>query len=409
MTNVLGIICEYNPFHNGHLYQLEEAKKACNADFTIAVMSGNFTQRGDVALFDKWTRTEMALKNGIDLVIELPTVYATSSAENFANGAIKILNSLGIVDYLAFGSESGDITLLDKIATILYNEPKEFSQLINMQLRSGLSYPKARELAIATYFRGSKQYTEALESPNNILGIEYLKALKRQKSSIIPITIKRINSDYNSTTTKNNFASATAIRERLQNNKNIHRLVPYETYELIEEKLKKKDFLTNLSIFEKEIIYSLRKMTLEEIANLPDVTEGLENKIKFAVSNFTTLDKVIENIKSKRFTQTRIQRILVYALLEITKKDMNIARKAIPYIRVLGFNKHGKKIISAIASNNPKLKIIISLKRFLDSNPDNSTKQLLSKDILATNIYTLGLKENPVANLDYTHKIIEIK
>ena len=409
MTNVLGIICEYNPFHNGHLYQLEEAKKACNADFTIAVMSGNFTQRGDVALFDKWTRTEMALKNGIDLVIELPTVYATSSAENFADGAIKILNSLGIVDYLAFGSESGDITLLDKIATILYNEPKEFSQLINMQLRSGLSYPKARELAIATYFRGSKQYTEALESPNNILGIEYLKALKRQKSHIIPITIKRINSDYNSTSTKNNFASATAIRERLQNNKNIHRLVPYETYELIEEKLKKKDFLTNLSIFEKEIIYSLRKMTLEEIANLPDVTEGLENKIKFAVSNFTTLDKVIENIKSKRFTQTRIQRILVYALLEITKKDMNIARKAIPYIRVLGFNKHGKKIISAIASNNPKLKIIISLKRFLDSNPDNSTKQLLSKDILATNIYTLGLKENPVANLDYTHKIIEIK
>ena len=409
MTNVLGIICEYNPFHNGHLYQLEEAKKACNADFTIAVMSGNFTQRGDVALFDKWTRTEMALKNGIDLVIELPTVYATSSAENFADGAIKILNSLGIVDYLAFGSESGDITLLDKIATILYNEPKEFSQLINMQLRSGLSYPKARELAIATYFRGSKQYTEALESPNNILGIEYLKALKRQKSHIIPITIKRINSDYNSTSTKNNFASATAIRERLQNNKNIHRLVPFETYELIENKLKKKDFLTNLSIFEKEIIYSLRKMSLEEIANLPDVTEGLENKIKFAVSNFTTLDKVIENIKSKRFTQTRIQRILVYALLEITKKDMNIARKTTPYIRVLGFNKHGKKIISAIASNNPKLKIIISLKRFLDSNPDNSTKQLLSKDILATNIYTLGLKENPVANLDYTHKLIELK
>ena len=182
-------------------------------------MSGNFTQRGDVALFDKWTRTEMALKNGIDLVIELPTVYATSSAENFANGAIKILNSLGIVDYLAFGSESGDITLLDKIATILYNEPKEFSQLINMQLRSGLSYPKARELAIATYFRGSKQYTEALESPNNILGIEYLKALKRQKSHIIPITIKRINSDYNSTSTKNNFASATAIRTMIKNKK----------------------------------------------------------------------------------------------------------------------------------------------------------------------------------------------
>lgn len=409
MTNVLGIICEYNPFHNGHLYQLEEAKKACNADFTIAVMSGNFTQRGDVALFDKWTRAEMALKNGVDLVIELPTVYAISSAENFADGAIKILNSLGIIDYVCFGSESGDINLLDKIASILYNEPKEFSNLINMQLKSGLSYPKARELAISSFFRGSKKYTEALESPNNILAIEYLKALKRQKSHIVPITIKRINSDYNSNSVKNNFASATAIRQRLQENKNIHRLVPFETYETIENKLKKKDFLTDLSVFEKEIIYTLRRMTLKEIENLPDVNEGLENKIKFASSNFTTLDKIIENIKSKRYTQTRIQRILLYALLGITKKDMNIAKKTIPYIRVLGFNKHGKKIISAIATNNPKSKIIISLKKFLDSNPDNSSKQLLSKDILATNIYTLGLKENPVANLDYTHKIVEIK
>ena len=409
MTNVLGIICEYNPFHNGHLYQLEEAKKACNADFTIAIMSGNFTQRGDVALFDKWTRAETALKNGIDLVIELPTVYATSSAENFADGAVKILNSLGIIDYLAFGSESGDINLLDKVANILYNEPKELSNLINMQLKSGLSYPKARELAVSSYFRGSRQYSDALKNPNNILAIEYLKALKKYKRNISTLTIKRINSDYNDINIKNGFASATAIRERLKNNKNIHRLVPFETYETIENKLKKKDFLTSLFIFEKEIIYTLRRMTIDEIANLPDVSEGLENRIKFAVSNFTSLDKIIENVKSKRFTQTRIQRILVYALLGITKKDMNIAKKITPYIRVLGFNKHGKKIISAIASNNPRLKIIISLKKFLDSNPDNNLRTLISKDILATNIYTLGLKENPVANLDYIHKVVEIK
>lgn len=409
MANVLGIVCEYNPFHNGHLLHLNESKKACNADFTIAVMSGNFTQRGDVALFDKWTRAEMALKNGVDLVIELPVVYATSSAENFADGAIKILNSLGIVDYISFGSESGDIHLLNTVASILYNEPKELSNLINMQLKSGLSYPKARELAISTYFRGSKKYTEALENPNNILAIEYLKALKKYKSNMVPLTFKRSYAEYNSTSTKNGIASATAIRELLKNNKKIHRLVPFETYETIENKLESKDFLKDLSVFEKEIIFNLRRMSLEDISKLQDVTEGLENKIKHAANNFTTLEDLIENIKSKRFTRTRIQRILVYSLLGITKKDINLSKRSIPYIRVLGFNKHGKKIISAIAANNPKSKIIISLKKFLDSSPDNSSRQFLSKDVLATNIYTLGLKENPVANLDYTHKIVEIK
>ncbi|MGN1299662.1 MAG: nucleotidyltransferase [Candidatus Scatovivens sp.] len=408
MANVLGIICEYNPFHNGHLLHLNESKKACNADFTIAVMSGNFTQRGDVALFDKWTRAKMALANGVDLVIELPTVYATSSAENFADGAIKILNTLGIVDYISFGSESGDINLLNTISSILYKEPKELSNLINMQLKSGLSYPKARELAISTYFRGSKKYSEALQSPNNVLAIEYLKSLKKHKSNIVPITLKRDYSDYNSTSTKNGIASATAIRQLLKENKKIHRLVPFETYEIIENKLLKKDFLEDLSVFEKEIIFNLRRMSLEEISKIQDVTEGLENKIKYSANNFNNLNDLINNIKSKRFTRTRIQRILVYSLLGITKKDINLSKRVIPYIRVLGFNKHGKKIISSIAANNPKAKIIISLKRFLDTNPDNSTRQLLSKDILATNIYTLASKENPVANLDYTHKVTEI-
>lgn len=409
MSNVLGIICEYNPFHNGHLLHLNESKKACNADFTIAIMSGNFTQRGDVALFDKWTRAEMALKNGVDLVIELPVVYATSSAENFAYGAVKILNTLGIVDYLSFASESGDIKLLNTIASVLYDEPKEFSNLINMQLKSGLSYPKARELAISTYFRGSKIYSEALENPNNILGVEYLKALKKQKSNIVPITFKRFSADYNSLSSKNGIASATAIRESLKSNKKIHKLIPFQTYELIENKLETKDFLKDLSVFEKEIIFNLRRMSLEEISKIQDVTEGLENKIKHAANNFNNLEELIQNIKSKRFTRTRIQRILVYSLLGITKKDVTLSQKITPYIRVLGFNKHGKKIISAIAANNPKTKIIISLKKFIDSNPDNSTRQLLSKDILATNIYTLGLKENPIANLDYTHKVVEIK
>ena len=182
---------------------LNYSKELTKADFTIAVMSGNFVQRGDTSLVDKWTKTEMALKAGIDLVIELPLLYSISSAENFADGAIKILNSLQVVDYLSFGSEIGDISPLNDIASFLYKEPKEFSALITNQLRSGMSYPKAREIAMALYFKDSKKYTDIMNNPNNILGIEYLKSLKKHRSPIIPLTIKRDYSDYNSNAVKN--------------------------------------------------------------------------------------------------------------------------------------------------------------------------------------------------------------
>lgn len=410
MNGVLGIVSEYNPFHNGHLHHLNYSKEITKSTFSIAVMSGNFTQRGDTALVNKWTRTEMALKSGIDLVIELPTVYATSSAENFAEGAIKILNSLGIVDYVSFGSEIGDIQPLNEVAEILYKEPKEFSSLITRQLKSGLSYPKARELAISMYFGSSKKFTEILENPNNVLAIEYLKALKKYKSSIVPLTIKRDYSDYNSKKIRNGIASSTAIRTMIENKKNIHYVVPFETYELMEEQINLGHIIPNLTVFEKQIIYNLRKMSLQEIACLPDVSEGLEYRIKEAVNISNNLETLISHIKTKRYTLTRIQRILLHSLLGITTKDINSSKKAVPYIRVLGFNKHGKRIISAIAANNPNLKIIVSLKKFMENNSNNTLRNMISKDILATNIYTLGYKSNDgVANLDYTHKIIDIK
>lgn len=410
MNGVLGIVSEYNPFHNGHLHHLNYSKEITNSTFSIAVMSGNFTQRGDTALVDKWTRAEMALKSGIDLVIELPTVYATSSAENFAEGAIKILNSLGIVDYVSFGSEIGDIKPLNEVAEILYKEPKELSSLITRQLKSGLSYPKARELAISMYFGSSKKFTEILENPNNILAIEYLKALKKHKSSIIPLTIKRDYSDYNSKKVKNGIASSTAIRTMIENKKNIHYVVPFETYELMEEQINLGHIVPNLDVFEKQIIYNLRKMSIQEIANLPDVSEGLEYRIKEAANVSNTLENLISHIKTKRYTLTRIQRILLHSLLAITAKDINASKKVVPYIRILGFNKHGKRIISAIAANNPNLKIIVSLKKFMENNSNNILRNMVSKDILATNIYTLGYKSNDgLANLDYTHKIIDIK
>lgn len=408
MNGVLGIVSEYNPFHNGHLLHLQDSKKLTHTDFTIAVMSGNFVQRGDTSIVDKWTKAEMALKAGIDLVVELPTLYAISSAENFAEGAIKILNSLGIVDYVSFGSEIGEISPLNDVAQVLYKEPKEFSTLIARQLRSGLSYPKARELAIQMYFGSSQKYTEILENPNNILGIEYLKALKKYKSPIRPITLKRKYSDYNSADVKSGIASATAIRTMIQKNKNIHYVVPFETYELLEEKKECGQIIPSLSVFSKEIIYTLRKMTLTEIASLPDVSEGLENKIKAAANTSNTLEDLISKTKSKRYTQSRIQRILLYALLNISEKDINMSRRQVPYIRVLGFNKHGKKIISAIANQNPKIQIIVSVKKFMENNTDKHLHTMMSKDIFATNVYTLGYGNGSLANLDYTHKVIEV-
>ena len=408
MGGILGIVSEYNPFHNGHLMHLNYSKDLTKADFTIAVMTGNFVQRGDTSLVDKWTKTEMALKAGIDLVIELPTVYATSSAENFADGAIKILDSLGIVDYLSFGSEIGELGPIDAVASVLAKEPKDLSALITRQLKSGLSYPKAREIALAQYFGPSPIYTGILQTPNYILGVEYLKAIKRRRSHIKAFTVKRDYSEYYSNTVKKGFASATAIRTMIKNKKPIHKVVPFETYELLERQAKLGKIIPDLTVFEKEIIYTLRKMTLQEIASLPDVSEGLENRIKIAVNTYNTLPAIIEAIKTKRYTQTRIQRILVHALLGITQKDINSSKRTIPYIRILGFNKHGKRIISAIAKENPRLKIIVSVKKFMEASNDTALKNMLSKDIFASNVYTLGYKSSPVANLDYTNKVIEL-
>ena len=219
MDKVLGIVAEYNPFHNGHLYQLNYSKKITNSKYSVAVISGNFTQRGSTSLIDKWSKAEMAIKNGIDLIIELPLLYSISSAENFADGAIKILNSLGIVDYISFGTESGDISSLKTISDILVSEPEKYKSFLTAELNMGLSFPKARANALSMYLHNSKVNANILSSPNNILGVEYLKALKKYNSSIIPLTLKRTSVDYNETTYKNNIASSTAIRNIVKNKK----------------------------------------------------------------------------------------------------------------------------------------------------------------------------------------------
>lgn len=408
MQSIVGIIGEYNPFHNGHKYHLEESKRILHADYSVAIISGNFVQRGNVSVIGKWSKAEMALNNGVDLVLELPTIYSVSSAENFAYGAIKTLNALNIVDYVSFGSEIGNLETLNLFAEIFTKQPSEYISLLNHELSKGLSFPKARENAALMYLNDIRKYSNVLSSPNNILGIEYLKALKKTKSSIRPLTIKRENVQYNDISIKNNFASATSIREMLIKNKlsKIPYVMPKETYKVFYNCYQKGHIVKDLSRYEKEIIYTLRKMTLEEISNLPDVSEGLENNIKNAANSCNTLEEFMNIIKTKRYTSTRIRRILVYALLGITKKDMKDSTKNIPYVRVLGFNQKGKELLSVISNNARNIDIITSVKKYIDNNPSKYSKRMLDIDINATNIYTLGYEKDSWANLDFTHNMI---
>ena len=407
MSRVLGIIAEYNPFHNGHLYHIAKSKQETNAQYVIAVISGNFVQRGNTSLINKWTKARMALLNGVDLVIELPTIYSISSAENFAEGAIKILNSLGVVDTISFGMETSDISTLNNIANVLYNEPKDYVTILSHELKKGNSYPKARENALMMYLNDIKRYANVMAGSNNILGIEYLKALKRTKSTITPIGIKREKVLYNDKYIVDEFASATAIRKMLMTKElnDISKVMPRNSYLLLGEELKKGHYVIDISRFEKEIIYTLRKMSAEEIAKLPDVSEGLENSIKNAADSCNTLNELINIVKTKRFTQTRIQRILLYSLLGIDKKQMEISKKITPYVRVLGFNNKGKELISEMMNLNPKLNVVTSVKKYIDNVASKNLREMIERDILATNIYTLGYYSDSYSNLDYTNKI----
>lgn len=409
MSKVLGIIAEYNPFHNGHLLHLEKSKKICGAQYSVCIMSGNFVQRGNTSIVNKWAKAEMTLKSGVDLVLELPTVYSISSAENFAEGAIKLLNSLKIVDTVSFGSENSDINVLNRISSILQEEPKQYLELLNSELKKGLSFPKARENAILLYLNDEK-YLNILNQPNNTLAIEYLKALKKYKSHISPISVKREKVFYNSNCIVDEYASATAIRNMIIHEQfnDIRKVVPTSSYNLLMDEIEKGHLVIDISKFEKEILYAIRRLSADDIKNIPEVTEGLENAIKNASNSCNNLSELINIVKSKRYTQTRIQRILLYILLNITKKDMYLSRKNIPYARILGYSPQGKELISEIYRANPKITLITSVKNFLDSSNNKTYKYMLNKDILATNIYTLAYNNNSTANLDYTKKIVTL-
>ncbi len=388
--SVTAIISEYNPFHNGHKYNLEMAKKISGSDYVITIMSGSFLQRGEPALFDKWSRAKMAVLNGVDLVIELPVLYACQPAENFAYGAIKILNSLKIIDYLCFGSESGKIEDLKKIAIMLIDEPEDFKSIVKKKMSLGLSYPKALGDAIEDVLGNS------LNLPNNLLGIEYIKSILALKSSIKPITIKRIANEYNETHMSGSISSATAIREEMRKNgltENISVSVPKNSYNIIKYNMEICRGPVFLEDYSDIVLYQLRKSHISQLNKVPYIKEGLEFRLKKQANMASDIYELINSTKTKRYTRTYIQRMLCHILLCITNEDTNNSKKnqSPVYIRVLAFNKKGRELLKEIRKNSPYPLII----KTADFNSKNKfLNRMFELDTLSTDIYNIAMK-NP--------------
>lgn len=381
--NITGIITEYNPFHNGHLHHLSSARSVTKCDGVICIMSGNFVQRGGAAIIDKWERASMAIENGVDLVIELPTFYALSSAEHFAKGSVSILNSLGIVNNIFFGSECGNVESLIKIAKILINEPLEFKNELKFNLNNGLTFAKSRELALIKVLQ-DEDLSEILQNSNNILGIEYIKAILSLNSQIAPLTMKREGSSYNDKSLSSNFASATSIREALKNSNsldNLKNFIPSESYEILKN-LREKDYPF---IFEEEMFKFIKYKIVSECINfnkLSEISEGLDNKIIKEVYNSASYENFVLSIKSKRYTYTKISRLLTQIFIGLDLYDSkNLFNKDLLYARVLGFNSRGKEILKEMKKTST-IPLITKVPRNID-NP------LLALDIAATKCYSL--------------------
>ncbi|NME81742.1 nucleotidyltransferase [Clostridium sp. SM-530-WT-3G] len=389
---ITGIITEYNPFHKGHAYHLLHCKKDTKSSGVVCVMSGNFMQRGIPAIVDKWKRAEMAVKNGVDLVIELPLVYSISSAEYFAFGGISLLNNLGIIDTVYFGSEHGNIDVLDSIADVLSNEPLEYKKLLKKHLDNGFPFHSSRSIALDQYLK-NENVKEVLSNSNNILGIEYIKAIKSLNSKIIPKTLKREGSSYNEETLSKSFASATSIRKHLKEN----------SIDLLGDVLTEESFaiLNNLHqnnykfTFEEDMFkYIKYKLLTNEnaLASLPDVSEGLDNKIYKEILSSNSLDQLILSVKSKRYTYTRINRILAQCFLNLENYDLlKLAKSPAPYARVLAFNNTGREILKKMKKTST-IDIITKI-------PKNNLCDHLKLDILGTKAYSvLNNHINPMAD-----------
>ncbi len=399
---ITGIITEYNPFHFGHEFHVKSSKEKTSADAIICVMSGNFVQRGIPSITDKWSRTKMALLGGVDLVIELPSIYCVSSAEYFAFGAISILDSLNVVDNICFGSECGDITVLKEISKILFTEPLEFKESLKEELALGLSFPKARSIALEKYIKNFKEFNfsniqNILNSSNNILAIEYCKALLKLNSKINPVTITRIGSNYNDEALNNNgFSSASSIRKIINEDslKACSNIIPKYSYEILSK--------SKLADINKMFFYVKYKLLSDPtlLTNIPDANEGLGNKILKNINIATSFDELIMLCKSKRYSYTRISRVICQCFLSLTKEEISLSKSIPQYIRILGLNETGAKIIKEI-KNSSNISIVNKISK-------NYKNTMLSLDIKATNLYSL-LNDNIPINADFKISPIILK
>lgn len=390
----VGLITEYNPFHNGHLHHLQESLRVTGADASVAVMSGHFLQRGEPALIDKWVRTGLALAAGVDLVLELPFPFACNSAPHFAMGAIRTLNALGVVDALCFGSEAGEIKPLGKIAQLLVERSDTIEIGTRKYLRKGISYPAARALVVAEMFPDLP--AGILSSPNNILGIEYLRALHITASPMRAFTIPRLGAGYHSTEASAHIASATGVRKLIDEGRAFDQLLPESCRGILQSTLEKKRCLDYGRLFT-----SLQAFLLQEVENLRGVyhvEEGLAQRLADAAMTATTYAELTNGIKSRHWTLTRIQRILSYVLLQASGSEMcEFLHHGPLYLRLLGASKKGRKVL-AKARAKKTLPLIsdpsrarASLKKFYSDRPESGRLgvRMLDYDLRASRLYGL--------------------
>lgn len=369
--NVTGVVVEYNPFHNGHKLHIEQARASTGADLIIAVMSGNFLQRGEPALVSKWTRTKMAILAGVDIVVELPYVFATQHAEVFAHGAISILNEVGVKS-VCFGSESGEIDQFTKLVTFINKQKDSYDSYIQEALKKGYSYPKSLALAF-NKINNENEYLD-LSLPNNILGYHYVKAIIENNIKMKPYTIKRTKAQYHDRNICDEaIASATSIREALlKKNEDlctIKHVVPETTYnELV-------SYMNNYTQFQHwERLFPYLKykvLTTNETAlkQIYEAEEGLENRLYNIIKDSDSFQQLMEKLKTKRYTWTRLQRFCLHTLTNTLKDEMSITKETPPYIRILGMNKNGRQYLNSYKKrlNVPLISNISKLKHpFLD-------------------------------------------
>ena len=391
-----GIVAEFNPFHNGHKYLVDSLKQNEN-DTVTAVMSGNFVQRGEPAVLDVNLRTKIALASGVDLVLSLPFPYCSATAEKFALSGVTVLDSLNCLDSLGFGSESNDKKTLLECAKNL--RTLDFNLLVSKLVESGVSFPTAREQAVKELF-GEKE-AELLQKSNDILGVEYSKALLELNSSLDITTVKRTGASHDSKEGTENIRSASLIRTFIDDLDEVKSFVPNESFEVLKEATENKKII-DYSKYELSLLFKLRTMSVEDLSKLPDVTEGLEYRIFEAVRNSTSYYELLEKIKTKRYTLSRIRRILLFAYLGVTKE---LLETPVPYIRVLGFNEKGAKLLKE-CKEKTKLPIVTRPKDL--KNLDENGKKIFNLECKARDLYSLCLQSPDICGKEMTEKIIVI-